>query len=144
VETPPTPWSTDTLYTVSGRLGRIFARIWTNRLLWFDCKQDTSRKLGNPSEIYRGDQRLAARGMLFFVHSLIIMGFPPAVRFYLPKVYDLIDDGNLRFLPVYGRPPELSDQVREGAAVLSQAIYLENYFYLALDGPVPTRTTKSE
>jgi len=95
-------------------------------------------------EIHRTDQRLAAQGLLFCVHSLLIMGFPPAVWFYLPKVCDLIDDGNLRFLPVYGRPPELSDQVREDAAVLSQAIYLENYFYLALDGPAPARTTKIE
>ena len=95
-------------------------------------------------EIYRTDQRLAAQGMLFCLHSLIVMGFPQAVQFYLLKVYDLIDNGNLRFLPVYGRPPELSDQVREDAAVLSQAIYLENYFYLALDGPAPARTTQIE
>jgi len=95
-------------------------------------------------EIYRTDQRLAAQGMLVFLHSLIIMGFPPPVQFYLLKVYDLIDDGNLRFLPVYGRPPELSDQVREDTAVLSQAIYLENYFHLALGGSAPTRTTKIE
>ena len=95
-------------------------------------------------EIYTTDQRLAAQGMLIFLHSMIIMGFPPAIQYYLPKVYELIDNGNLRFLPVYGRPPELSDQVREDAAVLSQAIYLENYFYLALDGPAPTKTSKLE
>jgi len=95
-------------------------------------------------EIYRTDQRLAAQGMLLFVHSLIIMGSLPDLQFYLLKVYDLIDNGDLRFLPVYGRPPELSDQVREDAAVLSQAIYLENYFYLALGGPAPTRTRKIE
>jgi len=95
-------------------------------------------------ENYRTDQRLAAQGMIVLLHSLVIMGFPAAAQSYLPKLYDLIDNENLRFLPVYGRPPELSDQVREDAAVLSQAIYLENYFYLALDGPVPARTTKIE
>ena len=95
--------------------------------------------------IYRGnDQRLAAQGLLVFLHSLIVVAPPSNVRFYLPKLYELVDNGNLRFLPVYGRPPELSDQVREDAAVLSQAIYLENYFYLALDGPAPTRTTQIE
>ena len=96
-------------------------------------------------KIYRGDnQRLAAQALLFFLHSLIIMGFSTNVRFYLLKVCELIDAGNLRFLPVYGRPPELSEQVREDAVVLSQVIYLENYFYLALGGPAPVKTAKIE
>jgi len=95
-------------------------------------------------EIYRTDQRLAAQGIVLLLHCLFVVGFPTAARPYLPKLYELIDNGGLRFLPIYGRPPELSDQVREDAAVLSQAIYLENYFYLALDGPAPTRTTKIE
>jgi len=95
--------------------------------------------------IYRGDnQRLAAQGLLLFIHSLIVVSSPSSVQFYLPKLYELIGDGNLRFLPVYGRHPELSDRVREDAAVLSQAIYLENYFYLALGGPAPAKTTKIE
>ena len=94
-------------------------------------------------DIYRGnDQRLAAQGLLVFLHSLIVMGIPSRVWFYFQKVCELIDSGNLRFLPVYGRPPELSDQVREDAAVLSQAIYLENYLYLALGGPAPVKTAK--
>ena len=88
--------------------------------------------------------RLSAQGLLFFVYSLIVMGFPSNAQFYLLKVCELINKGNLRFLPVYGRPPELSEQVREDAAVLSQVIYLENYFYLALDGPGPVKTVKIE
>ena len=95
-------------------------------------------------ENYRTDQSLAAQGMLLLVHSLVVMGFLPAAEIYLPKLYELIDNGSLRFLPINGRPPELSDQVREDAAVLSQAIYMENYFYLALDGPAPARTIKIE
>ena len=96
-------------------------------------------------EIYRGDdQRLAAQGLLMLMHSLIVVVPPSEVQSYLPKLYELINNGNLRFLPAYGRPPELSDQVREDAAVLSQAIYLENYFYLALNGPAPARTTRIE
>ena len=90
------------------------------------------------------DQRLLAQGLLFFVYSLIVMGFPSNAQFYLLKVCELIDKGTLQFLPVYGRPPELSDQVREEAAVLSQTIYLENYLYLALDGPGPVKTVKIE
>ena len=96
-------------------------------------------------ELYRGDdQRLAAQGLLLFLHSIIIMGARLNVQFYLQKVYELINNGNLRFLPVYGRPPELSEQVREDAAVLSQAIYLENYLYLAFGGPAPMKTAKIE
>jgi len=96
-------------------------------------------------EIYRTDsQKLKAQGLLFFVHSLILMGFPAGAQLYLLKVCELINAGNLQFLPVYGHPPELSDQVREDAAVLSQAVYLENYFYLVLGGPEPMRTARIE
>jgi len=65
-------------------------------------------------------------------------------KFYLSKACGLIDAGNLRFLPIYGHPPELSDQVREDSAVLSQIIYVENYLYLVLDGPPPVKTAKIE
>ena len=96
-------------------------------------------------EIYRGDdQRLAAQGMLLFLHSFVIMGFPSKVQFYLLKVCELINRGNLSLLPAYGRPPELSEQVREDAAVLSQVIYLENYVYLVFGGPAPVETAKIE
>ena len=96
-------------------------------------------------EIYKtGNQRLKAQGLLLNVHTLIIMGFPHTPLFYLWKVFDLIDSGDLRYLPVYGRPPELSERVREDAAVLSQAIYLENYLYLAFGGSVPVKTARIE
>ena len=55
-----------------------------------------------------------------------------------------LNKADLRFLPVYGRPAELSEQVREDAAVLSQAIYLENYFYLTLGGPAPAMGARIE
>ena len=98
-------------------------------------------------EIYRtDDQRLAAQGLLLLLHSLTLMGFSSNIHFYLLKVYELIaiDNGNLRFLPVYGRPPELSEQVREDAAVLSQTIYLENYLHLVLGGSAPVKTEELE
>ena len=90
------------------------------------------------------DHRLFAQGLLFFVYSLIIMGWPLNAQFYLLKVCEFIDKEGLRFLPVYGRPPGLSEKVREEAAVLSQTIYLENYFYLALGGSTPEKTTRIE
>ena len=91
-----------------------------------------------------GNQRLRAQGLLLFVHTLAVMGFTLGAQLYLPMICKIIDEANLRFLPVYGRPPKLSEQVREDAAVLSQAIYLENYFHLALGGPAPAMTAGIE
>ena len=91
-----------------------------------------------------GHQRLKAQGMLLFVHSLVIMGFSATTRLYLLKLCEIINDASLQFLPAYGRPPELSDQVREDVAVLSQTIYLENYFYLTLGGSAPAMTARIE
>jgi len=96
-------------------------------------------------EIYKtGDQILKAKGLLLYLHALVVKGYTSGAQLYIAKMCELIDEGNLQFLPVYGRPPELSDQVREDAAVLSQTIYLENYLYLALDGPTPVKTAKIE
>ena len=92
-------------------------------------------------EIYKTDsQKLKAQGLLCFVHALVLMGFLAGAQSYLLKVCVLVNAGNLRFPPGYGYSP--LEQVREDAAVLSQAIYLENYFYLALGGPGPVKTEK--
>jgi len=90
------------------------------------------------------DQKLKAQGVLVLVYILIIIGFAAGPPLYLSKVCKLIDSANLQFLPVYGRPPELSEQVREDAAVLSQTIYIENYLYLALGGSAPVMTARIE
>jgi len=90
------------------------------------------------------DQKLKAQGVLVLVYILVVAGFAAGPPLYLSKVCELINSANLRFLPVYGRPPELSEQVREDATVLSQAIYMENYLYLALGGLAPVMTTRIE
>ena len=96
-------------------------------------------------EIHKtGDQKLKAQALLVFVYVLVIIGFAAGPPLYLLKVCTLINGANLRFLPVYGRPPELSEQVREDTAVLSQAIYMENYLYLALGGSAPVMTARIE
>ena len=59
-------------------------------------------------------------------------------------MYAIIDKWNPQFLPLCGRPPEPLDQVREDSAVLSQTMYLVNYFYLAFGGPAPVKTAKIE
>ena len=91
-----------------------------------------------------GNQKLKVQGLLLFVFALVVMGFPETTRLYLSKLDKIIGEANLRFLPEYGHPPELSEQVREDAAVLSQAIYLETYFYLVLGRWVPVITPRIE
>ena len=96
-------------------------------------------------EVYRtNDQKLIAQALVLLVHAFIIMRFTTPAQLYLLKMCKAINRANLRFLPVCGRPTELSEQVREDAAVLSQAIYLENYFYLTLGGPAPAMTKRIE
>ena len=77
---------------------------------------------------------LKAQGLVLYIHILIILGFTTRAQLYLSKICRTIDRAKLQFLPAYGRPAGLSEQVREDAAVLSQAIYLDNYFYLTLTG----------
>ena len=96
-------------------------------------------------EIYETeDQKLKIQGVLVLVYILVIIGFAAGPPLYLSKVCNFIESANLQFLPVYGRPLELSEQVRGDAAILSQAIYMENYLYLALGGPAPVMTARIE
>ena len=90
------------------------------------------------------DQKLEAQALLLLIHAFVIMGFTTPAQLYLLKMCKAINKANLQFLPVHGRPGELSEQVREDTVILSQAIYLENYFYLTLGGSAPTMTTRIE
>ena len=97
-------------------------------------------------EVYRtDDQRLIAQALLLLIHGLVITGFTASAPLYLLKMCDIINNANIQFLPaVYGHPTELSEQVRKDVTVLSQAIYLENYFYLAFGGSGPVMTARIE
>ena len=69
--------------------------------------------------------------------------FRPA-RVYLTKACNAMNAADLRFIPVFGRPPELIEEVQERLAVLSQIIYTENYLFLAIDRTPPTMATRIE
>jgi hypothetical protein len=69
--------------------------------------------------------------------------FHPA-RFYLTKACDVMNAADLRFIPVFGRPPELTEEVQERLAALSQIVYMENYLFLAIDRTPPTMTARIE
>ena len=90
------------------------------------------------------DERAKVQGLLLLAHVFVIVGLPSSAQLYIPKMCKIIEKGNLRFLPAYGRPPELSEQVREEVTVLSQTIYLDNYFYLTLGGAAPVATARIE
>jgi len=95
--------------------------------------------------IYGTDEdRLKVQALILLVHAFVIMGLTTGAQLYLLKACKIIDKAKLQFLPAYGRPAGLSEQVREDASVLSQAIYLENYFYLTLGGSAPVMTARIE
>ena len=89
-------------------------------------------------------EREKAQALVLLTHGFIILGLTAGAQLYLLKACKLIEKEKLRFLPECGSPPGLSDQVREDVSVLSQAIYLENYFYLTLGGAVPVKTSRIE
>ena len=71
-----------------------------------------------------GDQKLRAQGLLLFVHALIVMGLTRTAPFYLLKACEIVNRCDLKFTPTDGCSSELSEQVREDAAVLSGELFL--------------------
>ena len=67
-----------------------------------------------------------------------------SARKCLTKTCIALNAANLRFIPATGRPPGLTEDVRERAVVLSQVIYLESYMFLAVDGTEPKMTVRIE
>ena len=53
-------------------------------------------------------------------------------RSFLTTGCSAVNATNLQFIPTFGRPPELVEEVRESLAVLSQLVYLENYLFLTI------------
>ena len=65
-------------------------------------------------------------------------------RSFLTKGCSVINAANLQFIPAFGRLPELTEEVQESLAVLSQFVGLENYLFLAIDQMEPKITTRLE
>ena len=65
-------------------------------------------------------------------------------KLYLWKCITLVNNMGMRFVPAYGRPPEMSEGLQENVTCLSQVIYLDNYLFMAFDGPSPKRTARIE
>lgn len=86
------------------------------------------------------DWELQAQVALWITSGSIIMRLSDITSSYIGRGCDAINAGKLRFIPVYGRPPELSEIVHERSAVLSQIIYFENLLFLTSGGPHPKMT----
>ena len=89
-------------------------------------------------------ERTKAQALVLAVHASIMVGFKASAQLHLLQACNIVEKARLCFLPEYGPPPQLSDQVREAASVLSQLIYLENYLYLTMGGSVPVKTARIE
>jgi hypothetical protein len=89
-------------------------------------------------------ERDKAQALVLLAHAFIILKLTAGAQLYLLKACMIIGKAKLKFLPEYGPPTELSEQTREEFSVLSQAIYLENYFYLTLGGTAPVKTAEIE
>ena len=89
-------------------------------------------------------ERTKAQALLLTVQTALLIGFTILAQLHLLKACKIIERAKLRYVPEHGRPADLSDQVREEVSVLSQAIFLENYLFLAFNGPAPVRTAGFE
>ena len=62
-------------------------------------------------------------------------------RSFLTKGCSAINVANLQFIPAFGLPPELAEEVQEGLEVLSQLVYLENYPFSTIDHRMKSKMT---
>lgn len=90
------------------------------------------------AEISMGsDSSLKVHVFLCLVATSLRGGWFEFARQYLTKTRSVLKAANLRFVPATGRPPGLTEDVRERIAVLSQIIYWEAYLFLVVNGTEP-------
>ena len=107
--------------------------------------RNVQRALELLSEITRGSNADLWVQVLVSLVALTLHArwFKPS-RQCLMKACIILRTADLRFVPAVGRPPGLSEDVRERAVVLSQVIYFESYMFLAVDGTAPKLATRIE
>ena len=96
-------------------------------------------------EVHEGnDYRVGIQVALMATAISIFIRMTQTALLFIQRCYGAIEAGNMQFIPIYGRPPELSDDLRETLAALSQTIYWANYLFLMCGGPEPLATAKLE
>ena len=97
------------------------------------------------AEVAKGnDAHLKCQAYLLNATGALYVRHFDFCRKCLTKACIALNAAKLRFLPEIGRPPELTEEVIEKLAVLSQNIYFENYMFLAVDGIEPKMTARLE
>jgi len=90
------------------------------------------------------DHRVKAQVATYVASGYTFINMPLTALLYIGRSCDLIEAGNLQFIPTCGRPPEFSEDLHETLVALSQTVYLANYLYLMCGGPEPHATVGLE
>ena len=97
------------------------------------------------ANIQRGNNLdLKVQSMFFLTLGCTDVRLVQVARLYLWKTCKMLNGADMRFIPKYGHPPPYSDEIHEKSAVLSQIIWMENYFFFTCDGERPKLTTRIE
>ena len=97
------------------------------------------------TELLKGnDYRTTIQSLMMTTSSYILIRMTQTAQLYVQKSCDLIETGNLRFVPTCGPPPEFSEDLHETIVALSQTMYWANYLYLVRGGPEPRATANLE
>ena len=90
------------------------------------------------------DYEAALRGLIVAASSSTLVFMTHMGFLYIQKCCDVIEAGNLRFVPAAGPPPEYSEDLHQDLVALSQTIYWANYLFLMRGGPEPRGTINLE
>lgn len=97
------------------------------------------------ADIFKGhDWELKAQVALWVTAGSIVLPYEGLTLPYIQKSCEAVNIAGLRFIPMYGRPPDFSEELHEKLSVLSQVIYFENFLFLTWGGPEPTMTARIE
>ena len=97
------------------------------------------------AKIFKGnDWELRAQVALWVTAGSVAVSSNNFTFPYMQKGCEAINTGGLKFLPMYGRPPEFSETLHERLSVLSQTIYFENFLFLTCGGAEPMMTAGIE
>ena len=114
------------------------------RMVWLRAKY-AQRTFELLAEMSTGnDVNILIQALFTMASASLHARFLDFSRHNLKKACIALNAAKLRFIPDTGRPPGLTEDVRERAVVLSQIVHLENYMFLAVDGIVPQMAVRIE
>ena len=116
----------------------------TPTMLRFLAKR-TQKGWESLAELFReSDYKTKVQASVLVAAGNVLINLPQTALLYIRKSCDFIKEGNLQFVPTYGRPPEFSEDLHETLVALSQTVYWANYLFLMCGGPEPHATAELE